>query len=52
MAFFVDPATDELVWIYQNDEMGGQHDAQLLDNGNILVSANGAHSRDLRYSQV
>ena len=52
MIFIVDPAIDELDWIYQNDEMGGQHDAQLLDNGNILVSANGAHSRDLRYSQV
>ena len=52
MIFIVDPAIDELDWIYQNDEMGGQHDAQLLNNGNILVFANGAHSRDLHYSQV
>ena len=41
-----------MVWRYQNDEMGGQHDAQLLDNDNILVFANGAYSRDLHHSQV
>ena len=52
MIFIVDPATDELFWIYQNDEIGGQYDAELLDNGNILVFANGAYSPDLHYSQV
>ena len=52
LVFIVDPATDEVVWKYQNDEMGGQHDAQLLENGNILVFANGAYSRDLHHSQV
>lgn len=52
MVFIIDPTTDEVVWKYQNDEMGGQHDAQLLDDGNILVFANGAYSRDLHHSQV
>ena len=32
--------------------MGGQHDAQMLDNGNILIFANGAYSRDLHHSEV
>ncbi len=41
-----------MIWHYQNDEMGGQHDAQLLDNGNILLFANGAYAADLHHSQV
>ena len=32
--------------------MGGQHDAQMLDNGNILLFANGAFAADLHHSQV
>ena len=52
LLFIVDQATDEVVWRYQNDDMGGQHDAQLLANGNILIFANGAYSRDLHHSQV
>jgi len=52
MVFIIEPTTDEVVWEYCNDEMGGQHDAQLLDNGNILVFANGAYSRDLHHSEV
>ena len=32
--------------------MGGQHDAQVLDNGNVLVFANGSYSRDLHHSEV
>ena len=52
MVFIIDPTTDEVVWECRNDEMGGQHDAQLLDNGNNLVFANGAYSRDLHHSEV
>ena len=44
--------TGEIDWQYQDDEMSGQHDAQMLDNGNILVLANGAYARDLHHSQV
>jgi len=32
--------------------MGGQHDVQMLENGNILLFANGAYSADLHHSQV
>ena len=32
--------------------MGGQHDAQMLDNGNILLFANGAYAPDPHHSQV
>jgi len=41
-----------ILWEYQNDEMSGQHDAQLLDNGNVLVFANGVYQSDLHHSQV
>ena len=33
--------TGTLKWEYQNHQLGGQHDCQMLDNGNILVFANG-----------
>ena len=52
MVFIIDPTTDEVVGEYRNDEMGGQHYVQLLDNGNILVFAYGAYSRDLHHSEV
>jgi outer membrane protein assembly factor BamB len=52
LVFIVDRNTGQLVWHYQNDEMGGQHDAQMLDNGNILLFANGAYASDLHHSQV
>ncbi|MEM7331785.1 MAG: arylsulfotransferase family protein [Chloroflexota bacterium] len=44
--------TDDLIWTFQDDDLGGQHDAQMLDNGNILVFANGMFSRDLTHSTV
>lgn len=52
LLFIVDPATDKVVWEYQDDNLGGQHDAQMLDNGNILVFANGLYQADLSHSQV
>lgn len=52
LLFIVDKKSDEVVWHYQDDDMGGQHDAQMLDNGNILLFANGAYSPDLHHSQV
>lgn len=32
--------------------MGGQHDAQMLDNGHVLVFANGTYASDLHHSQI
>ena len=52
LLFIVDPKTNQVVWEYQNDEMGGQHDAQMLDNGHILIFANGLYAGDLHHSQV
>ena len=37
----VDRKTGKLIWEYQNHSLGGQHDCQELENGNILVFANG-----------
>ncbi|MEM8858517.1 MAG: arylsulfotransferase family protein [Chloroflexota bacterium] len=48
----IDRQTSEIVWEYQNDALGGQHDCQLLENGNVLCFANGMFSRDLTRSSV
>lgn len=42
----------EITWHYRNEAMGGQHDAQMLESGNILTFANGAYASDLHHSQV
>jgi len=52
MLFIIDPATDKVVWKYQNDALSGQHDASQLENGNILCFANGTYAQDLNHSQV
>ncbi|HKJ24738.1 MAG TPA: arylsulfotransferase family protein [Myxococcota bacterium] len=39
--FVVDPKTKRLVWWYGPGELSGQHDAQMLPNGNVLVFDNG-----------
>jgi hypothetical protein len=52
LLFIVDRQTSQLIWHYQDNNMGGQHDAQMLDNGNILLFANGAYAADLHHSQV
>jgi hypothetical protein len=52
LIFRIDRQTSQVVWYFQDDEMGGPHDAQMMDNGNILVFANGTFGSDLLYSQV
>jgi len=52
LLFIVDRQTSKVIWHYQNDDMGGQHDAQMLDNGNILLFANGVYASDLHYSSI
>ena len=52
LIFILDPATNAVSWEYRNDEMSGQHDAQMLENGNILVFANGVYSSDLHHSRI
>lgn len=52
LLFIVERKTNKVIWHYQNDAMGGQHDAQMLENGHILMFANGAYASDLHFSQV
>lgn len=52
LLFIVDRQSSNVVWHYQNNAMGGQHDAQVLENGNILLFANGAYAPDLHHSEV
>ncbi len=52
LIFIICRQSGQVIWHYQDDRMGGQHDAQLLDNGNILLFANGAYAADLHHSQV
>ena len=41
----IDRQTGKLIWEFQNDTLGGQHDCQELPNGNILVFANGHNTQ-------
>lgn len=52
LIFIIDRQTQKIKWHYQNNQMGGQHDSQMLDTGNILLFANGTFSPDLHHSQV
>ncbi len=52
LLFIIDRQQGNVIWHYQNNDMGGQHDAQMLENGNILLFANGAYAADLHHSQV
>lgn len=52
MTFVIKRGTGELLWYFQDDELGGPHDAQRLENGNILIFANGVYASDLHHSQV
>jgi len=52
LILIVSRQTNKVIWHYQNDEMSGQHDVQMLDNGNILLFSNGVYASDLHHSQV
>jgi len=52
LLFMIDPRTDAVIWEFQDDALGGQHDAQVLANGNVLVFANGLYGSDLSHSQI
>ena len=50
----IDRATKAIVWSGNEPHWGGQHDAQILENGNLLLFANGFKTRGpaLPFSQV
>lgn len=49
----IDRETRRIKWSYRDLGFGHQHDCHFLDNGNILVFANGFHGRDIdMYSRL
>jgi len=48
----VDRATRRFRWHHRDDEWGHQHDCQLLDNGNVLIFANGIHGGEMPASRI
>ena len=52
--FIIDKKTRKVRWEMQDDAWGGQHDSQMLDNGNLLFFANGynAPKNELPHSRV
>ena len=40
----IDKSNGEFIWKWGRDELGHQHDPNLLDNGNILIFDNGWHT--------
>ena len=46
--FIIERETKNVRWSMNNPLWGGQHDCQMLDNGNILIFANG-HNRPAYY---
>jgi outer membrane protein assembly factor BamB len=42
----VDRATGELIWKWGHDDLAQQHDARMLENGNILIFDNGEDPKD------
>lgn len=39
----VNKRSGDIIWRWGRDELGHQHDARMIDNGNILIFDNGAH---------
>lgn len=48
----VDRETKKFRWEHRDDSWGHQHDCQMLDNGNILLFANGIHGGENPFSRV
>lgn len=48
----VDRKTRRFRWEHRDDSWGHQHDCEMLDNGNILLFANGIHGGGLPSSRV
>ena len=42
MVGIIDKATNKFKWVESNRQFGNQHDAQVLDNGNVMIFANNA----------
>ena len=45
-------ATQRFRWYHRDESWGHQHDCQMLDNGNILIFANGIHGGEMPASRI
>ena len=52
MIAIIDRETRQIKWEHRDDSWGHQHDCQLLDNGNILLFANGIHGGENPFSRA
>ena len=48
----VDRGTRRIRWHRRDDSWGHQHDCQVLDNGNVLLFANGIHASQIPASSI
>ncbi len=48
----IDRQTGAVKWEHRDIELGHPHDCHVLENGNVLVFANGIHARDVNFSRV
>lgn len=48
----VDRWSDEITWQHHDPDFGHQHDCHLLENGNVLVYANGFHANEVNFSRA
>ena len=44
----IDRVTRDVVWVGNEPHWGGQHDAQILESGNLLLFANGYKTKGPR----
>lgn len=49
---FIDRETRQVKWERRDDSWGGQHDCQFLDNGNVMLFANGYNRPGLPHSRI
>ncbi|MBT7955168.1 MAG: PQQ-binding-like beta-propeller repeat protein [Rhodospirillaceae bacterium] len=52
LLIIIDRQTGKIKWEHHDIDLGHQHDCHMLDNGNVLVYANGMHGGDIFYSRI
>ncbi len=52
LLLIIERGTGKLIWEFQDEALGGQHDVQMTDAGTVLTFANGAYATDLHHSSV
>ena len=52
LVILVNRQTNEIIWEMADRSWGGQHDSQQLDNGNIILFANGSEQSSPEHSRI